>query len=104
MFDGHLLDIFEFGIETNSSIHEFVGQKKGVGNKPVMVFLGDQWQNDSIFQNIQNMLVDLFRGVKTTEIALEGLDHSIVCTCLDGKIYIRTNVLNFKKTEGKVFI
>lgn len=102
MYDGHLLDMFEFGVENLQTMFEFSGAKKGIGSKPVMIFQGDQWQNDNLYASIQNLLVDIFRGYKAEKIALQGVDHAIVCTCIDGKIYFRTYSIAYRKSDSKV--
>ena len=38
----------------------------------MIIFQGDQWQNDSLYTNMQNMLLDFFRGDKTEKISLDG--------------------------------
>ena len=42
-FDGHVLDMFEFGIENFQSINHFDGMKKTIGSKPMLIFLGIQY-------------------------------------------------------------
>jgi len=76
-FDGHLLDMYEFGIKDYQGIHDFTGTKKRIGSKPVMVFLGDQWESDSQYQRISNLLLDFFRADKCEKISLKGMDHTI---------------------------
>jgi hypothetical protein len=60
LFDGELLDMVEFGIEVKEAI-ENMSKSKGVGSKPAFVFLGDQWENESTFSRIQNLLVGRFK-------------------------------------------
>jgi hypothetical protein len=50
----------EFGIEVKEAI-ENMSKSKGVGSKPAFVFLGDQWENESTFSRIQNLLVGRFK-------------------------------------------
>ena len=58
MFDGHLLDMYEFGVgELFQPIENFdANNKKRMGSKPVIVFNGDQWESDSTFKKIGNLL------------------------------------------------
>ncbi len=84
------------------SIDEFDGAKKGIGSKPIILFLGDQWENDSLYTRIQNLLLDLFRGDKAEKISLKGVDHVMACTCLDGKVLIRGYTIAYQKSESKV--
>eukprot|EP01038_Epipyxis_sp_PR26KG_P006875 gene6875-9416_t len=102
LYDGHVLDMYEFGAEQYTRIDDFKGPKKGIGSKPILVFNGDQWENDSLYSSIQNMLLDLFRGEKAEKISMSGLDHIISCTIVDSKISIRTYTIGLQKTETKV--
>lgn len=101
-FDGHILDMIEFGVDSHTTISKITGPKKAIGSKPLMVFNGSQWNTDSIFTRIQNFLIDFFRGTKLEKISLQGMDHVIVCTLIDGKIYLRTYIVNFKKSGTKI--
>lgn len=56
-YDGHVLDMFEFGVGNFESISQFSGFKKAVGSKPVLVFLGDQWNIDTSFDRIRNFFI-----------------------------------------------
>lgn len=87
-------------MEDYRGIGDFSGPKKGIGTKPVLIFLGDIWQNDSLHSSIQNLLMDAFRGDRTSKISLQGLDHVLACSSLAGKIYIRLYTINFRKSEG----
>ncbi|KAJ1399994.1 Brix domain-containing protein [Ochromonadaceae sp. CCMP2298] len=78
-FDGHLLDMFEFGVdpETKKSLEDFSGEKKGLGSKPLLLFNGDQWANEPTYKAIQNLFIDFFRGDKTSKLCMKGVDHAI---------------------------
>lgn len=47
----------EFGVEDFESLDNFAGQAKAVGSKPVFAFLGDQWEQDSNYTRIMNLLI-----------------------------------------------
>lgn len=102
MYDGHILDMIEFGVDQKVSISEFDGAKKGIGSKPIILFLGDQWENDSLYARIQNLLLDLFRGDRAEKLSLKGVDHVMACTCVDGKVLIRGYTIAYQKSESKV--
>jgi ribosome production factor 2 len=102
MYDGHLLDMYEFGVSQFSALTEFSGAKKRIGSKPVLVLNGDQWQTDAIYRRIGNLLMDLFRADKSDKISLKGMDHVISCSVADGKIYIRGYIMGFYKSGTKV--
>ena len=107
LYDGHILDLFEFGVVNALSIREVTQgtvdhRTKGIGSKPMVVFTGDQWESDTTYQRIQSLLLDMFRGTKVEKLALKALDHVISCTVVDGNIYIRVYTVRFKKSGSKV--
>lgn len=91
----------EFGIEVKEAI-ENMSKSKGVGSKPAFVFLGDQWENESTFSRIQNLLVDFFRGDKVDKLSLQALDHVLVFTVSAGVIYMRPFAIDFKKSGTRI--
>ncbi|CAJ1960148.1 unnamed protein product [Cylindrotheca closterium] len=79
-FDHQILDMVEVGILRFKSIHDYGGSipKKRLGSKPLMLFLGDLWQQDSSCQKMQNLLIDFYRGDVIDKLMVAGLDHLIV--------------------------
>jgi len=102
LYDGHLLDMYEFGAENFQSLNSFPGFKKTVGAKPLMTFVGDQWSSDSTYTKIQNLLLDMFRADRIEMISLKGMDHVISCAVVDGKIHLRVYCVIFKKSGTKI--
>jgi ribosome production factor 2 len=76
-FDHQILDMAEVGLLRYKSIQDFGGSvpKKRIGSKPLMMFLGDLWQQDSNCQKMQNLLMDFYRGDVVDKIVVSGLDH-----------------------------
>lgn len=101
-YDGHILDMFEFGVENFQSLASFHGASKGLGSKPLINFIGDQWDLDSTYSNIQSILLDLFRGDKPEKLSTQGLDHVISFSIVDNKIYVRAYTTTFAKEDSKV--
>jgi ribosome production factor 2 len=79
-FDHQVLDMIEIGILRYKSIHDYGGSvpKKRVGSKPLMLFLGDLWQQDHNCQKMQNLLIDFYRGDVIDKLVVSGLDHLIM--------------------------
>jgi ribosome production factor 2 len=79
-FDHQLLDMVELGILRYKGIHDYGGSvpKKRMGSKPLMLFLGDLWQQDSNCQKMQNLLVDFYRGDVVDKLVVSGIDHLIM--------------------------
>ena len=89
-------------MEDKKSMMELLGEKKGMGSKPLLLFVGDQWENDNLYKSIQNIFIDFFRGDKASKISLQGVDHAIGFTCVDGKIHLRAYNLGYQKSDTKV--
>lgn len=94
--------MYEFGVENFQSVQDFQGEKKAIGSKPLVVFLGDQWQIDSLYGKVQNLLLDLFRGFKADKINLQGVDHVITCAVQDGVIAVRAYYVKYRKADNHV--
>ena len=78
MYEGHLLDMYEFGITEFQNIQSFSGSKKKTGSKPLLQFQGDQWESDPKYGRLQNLFVDFFRGPKNDKLAQK---RSITSLC-----------------------
>jgi ribosome production factor 2 len=76
-FDHQVLDMVEVGVLRYKSIQDYGGAvpKKRIGSKPMMLFLGDMWEQDSNCQKMQNLLIDLYRGDVVAKLVATGLDH-----------------------------
>lgn len=79
-FDHQLLDMVELGVLRYKGIHDYGGSvpKKRMGSKPLMLFLGDLWQQDSTCQKMQNLLIDFYRGDVVDKLVVSGIDHLIM--------------------------
>jgi ribosome production factor 2 len=94
--------MIEFGVETFQSVSSFHGMKKTVGSKPLLAFLGSSWDSDTTYARIRNYFLDLFRGTKFDMLSLQGIDHILVFSVVDGVIHMRGYAVNFKKSGTKV--
>ena len=79
-FDHQVLDMVEVGVLRYKSIQDYGGSvpKKRLGSKPMMLFIGELWQQDTSCQKIQNLLVDFYRGDVVDKLVVSGLDHLIM--------------------------
>lgn len=98
----HLLDMIEMGIEEYKGIAECKGNKKAPGAKPCFVFQGNEWTDDNKYGKLRSILLDFFRGTEVDQICLAGLDHVIVCTAAQEKVYLRVHTIDYKKSGAKV--
>ena len=82
-FDRQVLDLCELGVLKFKSMQDYGGQvpKKRIGSKPLLVFVGEGWQQQGAdYRNLQNLLTDFYRGDVVDRVVLSGLDHVIVFT------------------------
>merc|ERR1712168_991280 len=60
MFNHHLLDMIELGVETYVGLEDFSNAKIPTGTKPCMVFCGTQFEDVDDFKQLKNLLIDFF--------------------------------------------
>ncbi|KAK7478883.1 hypothetical protein BaRGS_00029864 [Batillaria attramentaria] len=101
MFDAHVLDMVEFGIEKFVSMLEIEGPKCSFGIKPCLIFSGEPFEQDPEHKRLKNLLTDFFRGPSVTNVRLAGLEHVISVSAVDGKIYIRNFRVVLKKSGSR---
>jgi ribosome production factor 2 len=107
-FDHQILDLAEIGVKRFKSMKDYGGSvpKKRIGSKPMLLFVGDIWAQDVSFGNLQNLLVDFYRGEVVDKLILSGLDHIIVFTAAnapgmaDPLIHQRTYFCKLKKNPA----
>ncbi|KAF5887370.1 ribosome production factor 2, partial [Clarias magur] len=98
MFDFHVLDMFELGIEKFTALKELKNTKCAEGTKPMLVFAGELFETDKEYTRLRSVLTDFFRGPSVSAVRLAGLDHVLHFTALDGKIYLRSYKVLLKKS------
>jgi len=104
-FDRRTLDMVELSVVRYKSLGDYPhARKKGVGSKPMMLFVGDKWHLDQDYAKLQNFLLDFYRGELVEKIVLSGLDHLITFTVSDpGKgvenyiVHMRAYFVQLKK-------
>lgn len=79
-FDRQMLDMIEVGVTRFKSMDDYGGKvpKKRVGSKPLMLFVGDVWQQNDTTKRYQSFLVDFYRGDPVDKLVVQGLDHLMV--------------------------
>jgi ribosome production factor 2 len=81
-FDRQILDMLEVGVVRFKSMDDYGGKvpKKRIGSKPLVLFLGDLWQQNDNTKRLQSFLLDMFRGDPVEKLVVSGLDHLITFT------------------------
>ena len=82
VFDSKILDAIELGILAFVPMDNFK-QKIMPGGKPCFIFIGREFEEDHMYAEVKNTLLDVFRGDVVDRINLAGLDRVIVCTVLE---------------------
>uniref|UniRef100_A0A671TZC5 Ribosome production factor 2 homolog n=1 Tax=Sparus aurata TaxID=8175 RepID=A0A671TZC5_SPAAU len=98
LFDFHVLDMIELGIEKYVSLSDVKASKCPEGTKPMLVFAGEAFDTDNEHKRLKSLLLDFFRGPTVSAVRLAGLEHVLHFTALDGKIYMRSYRSLLKKS------
>mmetsp|Transcript_40412 Transcript_40412/g.89773 ORF Transcript_40412/g.89773 Transcript_40412/m.89773 type:complete len:340 (-) Transcript_40412:2490-3509(-) len=105
MFDFHLYDCVELGIEQYHGIKEFAKAATGaqVGNKPCIIFVGEKFESVPHLKQLRSLLLDFFRGLQVDQINLAGLDRIIMAVAPeDNQLLLRQYTIKLKKSGTKV--
>lgn len=102
MFDWKLLDMLEFGISNYVPAKEFGEASQSVGSKPMFVLAGEAFQTEEVYRTAANLIVDFFRGRVVDKINIQGLDHVIQLTVVDGVIHFAHYSVKLKKSGSQV--
>jgi len=102
LFDYNLLDMVEVGIENFQPLEQFKNTKWAFGTKPCIIFQGQEFAQNEDLKRLSNILLDFFRGAPSEEISLAGLDHVLVCTANQDKVYLRHYTIAMKKSGQKI--
>uniref|UniRef100_U3K8F1 Ribosome production factor 2 homolog n=1 Tax=Ficedula albicollis TaxID=59894 RepID=U3K8F1_FICAL len=102
MFDYHVLDMVELGVEKFVSLKEIKNSKCPEGTKPMLIFAGDMFDVNEEYRRLKSLLIDFFRGPTVPSIRLAGLEYVLHFTAVDGKIYMRSYKVLLKKSGCKI--
>uniref|UniRef100_A0A8C5NHE1 Ribosome production factor 2 homolog n=1 Tax=Gouania willdenowi TaxID=441366 RepID=A0A8C5NHE1_GOUWI len=98
MFDFHVLDMIELGVEKYVSLADIKVSKCPEGTKPMLVFAGEAFDTDVEHKRLKSLLIDFFRGPTVSAVRLAGLEHILHFTAVDGRIYMRSYRSLLKKS------
>lgn len=101
LFDGHVYDLVELGVDGYRPIRAFGGAAAHAAlfSKPCMVFLGDAFETEPKMRQLKNVLVDFFRGRVVKALNLQGVDRVIVVADAgNGRALFRQCVIRYKRS------
>jgi ribosome production factor 2 len=102
MYDSHILDMVEFGIEHYKGLKEFKTQKVCLGIKPCLLFAGELFEHNHEYQRIKSLLIDMFQREKVQAVRLQGLEHVLMFTAAEDRIYFRSYRIQLKKSGTRI--
>lgn len=83
--------MFELGIESYKGCSEFKGLSEiSAGVKPVLVFLGGQFDSDQQLKRLRNLFIDMFQRQPLKQIRPNRIEHVMLFTAVDSKILLRS--------------
>jgi len=103
MFDYHILDMVEFGIENYKPMGSFanVGGGSSTESKPCLLFSGGEWEHSPELQEIRGLLIDFFHLEVVDAISPLGIEHFLCFTACGGKVLMRHYLARLRKSaEG----
>mmetsp|Transcript_8235 Transcript_8235/g.21591 ORF Transcript_8235/g.21591 Transcript_8235/m.21591 type:complete len:313 (+) Transcript_8235:17-955(+) len=103
MFDYHVLDMVELGIQEYAPMGSFSGTGGGSTSesKPCLLFSGDEWAHSAELQHLRTLLIDFFQMEVVEAISPLGIDHFICFTAVGGKVLMRHYLARLlKSAEG----
>jgi len=62
LYDGHVLDMFELGVQDFTALTDFKNEKVTAESKPCLLFSGEGFEASDEMRRLKTMLIDLFRG------------------------------------------
>lgn len=102
MYDSHILDMVEFGIEHYRGLKEFKTQKVSLGIKPCLLFAGELFEHNHEYKRIKSLLIDMFQRETVEAVRLQGLEHVLMFTAAEDRIYFRSYRIQMKKSGSRI--
>ncbi|CAL9207184.1 unnamed protein product [Musa hybrid cultivar] len=103
MFDHHIYDLVEVGVDNFRPMESFEYDKKltpRIGSKPFFAFVGEGFESVEELKHLKEVLLDLFRGEVVENFNLAGIDHVFVCTALSSSTVFFTHCALRLKRSG----
>jgi len=103
MFDFHVLDMVELGIDSFKPIAAFPEAGGGCtsGSKPCLLFSGADWEHDVELQALRALLIDFFHMEVVEAISPLGIERVLCFTAGGGKVFLRHYLAQLRKSaEG----
>ena len=82
LFDGHVLDMFEVGVEQFKSTEDFTpGKYVTCDDKPILVFQGEPFETSEKHKRLKNLFIDMFQQRNIQMANIPEVRKVILFTC-----------------------
>ncbi|KAK4749299.1 hypothetical protein SAY87_026748 [Trapa incisa] len=102
MYDHHIYDLVEVGVENFKSMESYSYDKKispRIGSKPFIVFVGEGFENVEELKHLKEVLLDLLRGEVVESLNIAGIDRAYVCTAVSSnRVFLTHCALRLKRS------
>jgi len=104
MYDHHLLDMVELGIDSFTPLTDFKTAKVASGSKACLLFEGEPFCDPANLegQRVKSLLMDFFRGPEVTNLRLAGIEHVLQFTAVEKKIFFRSFKIHLQKSATRL--
>jgi len=83
VFNGNVLDMFEFGVEDFQSMREMkANMTLPMDMKPLILFQGEPFEMSEKHKRCKNLLIDFFKMSDSTEVNVQEMQRILVFTCM----------------------
>ncbi|ONK75984.1 uncharacterized protein A4U43_C03F22620 [Asparagus officinalis] len=103
MYDHHVYDLVEVGVENFKPLESFTYDKKlapKAGTKPLFAFIGEGFESVEELMHLKEVLLDIFRGEVVESLNLAGIDRVFVCTAISSTTVLFTHCALRLKRSG----
>ncbi|KAK8970965.1 hypothetical protein KSP40_PGU021779 [Platanthera guangdongensis] len=105
MYDHHIYDLVEVGVENFKPIESFKYDKNIAprqGSKPLFAFIGELFETVDELKHLKEVLLDHFRGEVVENLNLTGVDRVYVCTAISSSTVLFKHCAIRLKKSGQI--
>lgn len=106
IYSGHILDMYEFGVENVKLVEEFVGEdgslQPRIGSRPLILMQGQGLDGVSTdAAKFKNFFIDYFRCHESDGININGIEHAVLLAEHEGKLRFRHYAVRLRRIKGQ---
>ncbi|KAG0466419.1 hypothetical protein HPP92_017999 [Vanilla planifolia] len=106
MYNHHIYDLVEVGVENFKPIESFKYEKKlapRLGSKPFFAFIGEGFERVEELKHLKEVLLDHFRGEVVDNLNLTGIDRVYVCSAVSStKVFFTHCSIRLRKSGSSI--